>query len=187
MRPGAIEFSNVDLGTVVKNATDDLSELAKRRSVSVSVKLSDFRIVFGNATALTQIVVNILKNAISYSSTGGHVAVAVSPDYRGAIKLTVEDAGPGILEKDLFRIFEPFYRGGASRARNDGGSGLGLAIVSELVHLHNGKIVVRSTPRHGTTIIVSLPAGTAPEEESALAEERQRHGKGGEVAIDFSK
>ncbi len=185
VRPGALEFSDVDLGAVVNSATKSLSDLAYRRHVTVSAKLSEFRTVFGNETALMQIVVNILKNAIFYTKAGGNVSVTVQPDYRGAVTLSVKDTGVGIAEKDLFKIFEPFYRGSASRTRNDGGSGLGLAIVSELVHLHHGKITIRSGIDRGTAVTVSFPAGNIPSGDEI---KREKGGtEGGEIAIDFSR
>lgn len=189
VRPGALEFTDVDLGAVVEHAIRDLAELAKRRGVAVSVRLSDFRTVFGNHTALMQIAINILKNALSYTGTGGYVTVVVSPDYHGAVTLTVEDTGAGIAEKDLFRIFEPFYRGSASRTRGSGGSGLGLTIVSELVNLHHGKITVRSAPNRGTTVVISFPAGTDPKKitpaQVAGSEPDDTNNKS-EIAVDFS-
>lgn len=185
VRPGALEFTDVDLGAVVESATKNLSELAHHRNITVSVKLSEFRIVFGNETALVQIATNILKNALSYTGMGGRVSVMVEPDYRGAVTLVVKDTGVGIPEKDLFRIFEPFYRGSVSRTRNESGSGLGLAIVSELVHLHQGKITIRSGVGRGTSVIVSLPAGKVSGENPGKKESSGN--KESEVAVDFSK
>jgi len=159
VRPGGLTFSQIDLGTVVDKEIHTLSEFARRKKISVTSRISDFRTVYGNETALEQVVLNIVKNAISYTPQGGQVSIAVEPDHRGSVILTIEDTGIGIPEKDLLKIFEPFYRGSASRSRHDGGSGLGLAIVSELVRLHGGRISVRSVLKRGTTVIVSLPAG----------------------------
>lgn len=183
VRPAGFEFSNVDLGTVTQKTIQALALLSKKRGVQTSIRLSDFRVVWGNESALEQIATNIIKNAITYSPRGGQISVTVEPDYKGSITLVVEDSGSGIAEKDLFKIFEPFYRGSTSREREDGGSGLGLAIVSELTRLHHGKILVRSAPRKGTTVLVSFPAGKTPHDNSKEQPEKNLRG---EIIVDFS-
>jgi two-component system phosphate regulon sensor histidine kinase PhoR len=95
----------------------------------------------------------------------------------------VEDSGIGIARKDLFRIFEPFYRSDQSRTRNTGGSGLGLAIVSELVRLHQGKIIIRSTVGRGTTVIVYFPPA---KRQTQVGGKELREGQN-EIAVDFSR
>jgi signal transduction histidine kinase len=111
----------------------------------------------GNPTALTQVISNLLKNAINYTPPGGQITLAVSANPYGEIELYVRDTGIGIARKDLDHIFEPFFRAERSRTRAQGGSGLGLTITSELVKLHNGKISIRSTQGRGTTVTVSFP------------------------------
>lgn len=183
VRPERMEFSDVDLGTVVDTTVAKLMRLVDRKHIELVVRKGDFRIVRGNATALEQIVMNILKNAIMYTGHGGTIAITLEPDYRDFIGLTVGDSGIGIARKDLFRIFEPFYRAEHSRARRYGGTGLGLAIVNELVKIHRGKIVIRSAPGKGTTVIVSLPCGeNAPPKQS----ETLKHQPLDEIAVDFS-
>src|SRR6185436_15064687 len=81
--------------------------------------------------------------------------VEAAPDNH--IELIVQDSGIGIARKDLFRIFEPFYRADPSRTKGQGGTGLGLAIVSELIKMHHGRITIRSAVGRGTTVSVLLP------------------------------
>ncbi|MBI3573607.1 HAMP domain-containing histidine kinase [Candidatus Kaiserbacteria bacterium] len=184
VRPERIEFSNVDLGTVVDTVIADLEALVKRKNQSMSVKKAEFRMVWGNETALVQIVMNLVKNAVNYTPRGGHVAVSVEPDYHGHITLTVKDTGIGIARKDLFRIFEPFYRAEESRSRISGSSGLGLTVVSELIKMHHGKISIQSLPKRGTTVIVLLPCGkfVGEDEEKPKGERADL----GEIAVDFT-
>ncbi len=184
VRPERIEFKNVDLGTIVSKIVTKLTPLASQRELEVTLRKSEFCMVWGNTTALEQIVMNLLKNAIIYTPPRGQIILTIVPTYRGSMELTVQDSGIGIARKDLFRILEPFYRADHSRARKQGGSGLGLAIVSELVKLHRGKISIRSALKHGTTVLISLPCGTAA--ESDMHSQRMEHGDQGEVAIDFS-
>ena len=185
VRPERIEFKDVDLGAAVQSALEKLQELAASKHIEVSAKMSERRDVWGNRTALEEIAMNVVKNAISYTSVGGRISVIIQPVYPDYMEFCVQDSGIGIARKDLFRIFEPFYRSDPSRKRHAGGSGLGLTIVSELVKLHNGKITVRSAEGQGTAVTLLFPAG-----RKSLAEEgtskRQRENVS-EVAVDFSQ
>lgn len=179
IRPDRIEFSNIDLSAVVKSVVHKLSRLIERRGVIVEIRKSHYAAVWGNGTGVEQIVMNILKNALMYTPRNGRIIVSINPDNRGNIELIVEDSGIGIARKDLFRIFEPFYRAEVSRARVGGaGSGLGLTIVSEIVKLHNGRIAIQSAPGKGTIVTVVLPCG----QEHAAHTTDQAHG---EITVDF--
>jgi signal transduction histidine kinase len=184
MRPEKIEFTEVDLGQVVHEAVRKLSDLAKRKQVEISIRKSSFLTVIGNASALQQIAINLIKNAIVYTRSEGTVIISIGPNYHGYIDLTVQDSGIGIARKDLFRIFEPFYRADQSRARQYGGSGLGLAIVNELVKLHGGRIAISSAVRKGTTVVVSIPCGKAPDSQSRTAHKSLNQND--EIEVDFS-
>jgi two-component system phosphate regulon sensor histidine kinase PhoR len=96
----------------------------------------------------------------------------------------VQDSGIGIARKDLFRIFEPFYRADPSRTKGAGGTGLGLAIVSELVKLHHGKITLRSAVGRGTTVSVFFPAMRS---QSQVGNEADTKGSLNEIAVDFTR
>lgn len=183
LRPEKIEFVDVDLGKTLTHVLHVLTPLAEHKGITLAVRKSEYRIVRGNAAALDQIVANIVKNAVHYTSRGGRVSITIEPDYRGSMDIVVEDTGIGIEQKDLERIFEPFYRADYSRNRAAGGSGLGLAIVSELVKLHQGKIAIRSTPGKGTTVCVSLPCGSITHEGENLKDVSDI----AEVAVDFTR
>lgn len=181
LNPEHVELSNVDLGLIVDTVIEKLAPLAKQKNITLSVKKSEFLLVWGNAVALEQIAVNLIRNAIIYTPKSGAVHITLTPNYRGSIEMQIEDNGMGITRKDLYHIFEPFYRGDKSRARAHGGSGLGLTIVSELVKLHRGKIVMQSSEKKGTTAIVTLPCGHI--ERKPLTHNETPHE---EVAMDYS-
>jgi len=102
---------------------------------------------------LSQIVWNLVDNAVKYTPTGGTVRVIVgSSDSRSSIQ--VVDTGIGIPEHELQNIFERFYRVDKSRDRTRGGNGLGLAIVKQLVEMSSGSVSVNSNPQSGTTFNV---------------------------------
>ncbi len=184
IRPERLEFQDVDLGRVVHAVTQKLRNLTESKHLEMEARLSERRAVWGNVVALEQIVMNIVRNAILYTPQGGHILVTVEPVYPDFIELTVQDSGAGIARKDLFRIFEPFYRGDPSRKRGEGGSGLGLTIVSELVKLHNGKITVRSAEGRGTVVTVLLPAGRI---EVASKRPGKQSQDINQIEIDFSQ
>lgn len=182
IRPERIEFSEVDLGDVIRRAMHKLAGLAEPKKLELTARMSERRSVHGNAVALEQIAMNIIKNAILYTHRAGRVLVTVEPVYPDYMELTVQDSGIGIARKDLFRIFEPYYRTDFSRTRESGGSGLGLTIVSELVKLHNGKITVRSAEGRGTTVTVLLPAGS----RAVGSVEERKQDDTSEIAVDYS-
>ncbi|MBI4093705.1 HAMP domain-containing histidine kinase [Candidatus Kaiserbacteria bacterium] len=182
IRPEHLEFKNIDLGVVMETVLGKLRGLINSKQVEIRTRMSEHRSVWGNMTALEQVAMNILKNAVSYSSRGGEIHVTIEPVHPNTMEFTVQDFGVGIARKDLFRIFEPYYRGDPSRQRGVGGSGLGLTIVSELVKLHNGKVSVRSAEGRGTTVTIHLPAGR----ERKGGNGSQKSENVSEVAVDFS-
>lgn len=177
LRPEKMEFTNTNLGPLIDRVVDLLTDLSGHRGVSIEVRKGPDPIVWGNSAALEQILMNLVKNALNYTPSGGHVSVETEANLSGRVELRIADTGVGIAEKDFYHVFEPFYRGDQSRNRKSGGSGLGLAIVSELVKVHKGSIHIRSAPNQGTTVLVTLPPG------------RNQTAKNGrnEIAMDFSK
>lgn len=188
-RPRKMPFLPTDLGEIARTALARHQALADSRGVSLIAEIGDRHTVNGNATALEQVVTNLVKNAINYTpkDQGGSVTVSVGARDDGRIAITVTDTGIGIDQKDLFHIFEPFYRGDTSRARGigTGTSGLGLAIVNEIVRLHKGSISIRSTPGEGTSIRVSLPAVLDKDLPDPL--DTGDTGSTNEVSLDFSR
>lgn len=105
---------------------------------------------------LEQAFVNLIENAVKYSSPGLEVNIEVeASDYEVAVK--VRDQGAGIPREHLPRVFERFYRVDKSRSRKLGGTGLGLAIVKHVVQIHGGRVEVESSPGKGSTFTVFLP------------------------------
>lgn len=184
VRPERIEFAAVDLSAITTDVIQKFSALAKRGEHQVTLRKSPDTQVWGNSTALQQIVGNLIKNALSYTPRGGHIRVTVEPAPGGHVELIVQDSGVGISRKDLFRIFEPFYRGDPSRTKTSGGTGLGLAIVSELIKMHQGKITIRSAVGRGTTVSVTFPGVRG---QTQVGNETDLRDGLNEIAVDFSR
>jgi signal transduction histidine kinase len=105
---------------------------------------------------LTQVLRNLVRNAVSHTAPGDRVTVAArSRD--GWLELAVTDTGPGIAHDQLEHVFERFYRADEDRSRDSGGSGLGLAIARAIVEAHGGRIWAESTPGKGATFHLELP------------------------------
>lgn len=190
IRPGRIKSEPVDMQKIIETVIERHSALAASRGITLSAQIAPgLHMVVGNAVALDQVLTNLVKNALNYTPQhkGGSVNVAVENDYRGRVVASVSDTGIGIAQKDLFHIFEPFYRAETSRARGvgSGTSGLGLAIVSEIVRLHRGTIVVRSALGRGTTFELTFPRFNETKFATSNVAELGRDGMH-EVAVDLS-
>lgn len=183
VRPERMEFSAVDLSAIATDVVQKFSQLARRNEQQITLRKSPDCRVWGNSTALTQIVSNLVKNAVVYTPRGGHIRVTIEPAPNNQIELIVQDSGIGIARKDLFRIFEPFYRADPSRTKGAGGSGLGLAIVSELIKTHQGRITIRSAVGRGTTVSVLF---LGAQNKAKVGQEADNRDSLNEIAVDFS-
>lgn len=115
--------------------------------------------VLADADRLAQIMINLLSNALRYTSQGGSVIVRVEKKRRADnIEVSVQDTGIGIPQEDLPHVFDRFYRVDDSRSRSKGGSGIGLTITKSLVQAHGGVIWAESDgPEKGATFRFTLP------------------------------
>lgn len=113
--------------------------------------------VEGDPERVHQVVVNLVENAVRFSPRPGRISLRASPAGPGAVKLEVEDDGPGIAAEDLERVFERFYRGDTVHSSLRGGAGLGLAIARWIVDLHGGAIHAERREPHGSRMVVTLP------------------------------
>jgi len=111
-----------------------------------------------DAGGISQILVNLLTNAVKYSRSGDKIRVATHRENGGAI-IRVSDTGPGIAAEHLPHLFERFYRADDSRNRTTGGAGLGLAICKSIAEAHGGKLTVESAPDAGSSFTLRIPAG----------------------------
>ena len=105
---------------------------------------------------MTQVIDNILNNAVKYSPDGGTITVKIEDNHRSVI-VRITDEGLGISKQDAEKLFDRFYRVDKARSREQGGSGLGLAISKEVIELHGGSIWVDSVEGEGSTFNFELP------------------------------
>jgi two-component system phosphate regulon sensor histidine kinase PhoR len=166
------DLSNIELGkvslrleptSVAEIADSVLAIISPRASagqVTVEAKLpADLPRVLADRDRLSQILINLVDNAVKYTPKGGHVAVDGRATEQGMVEVAVRDTGVGIPKADLPRLTERFYRVDKARSRDLGGTGLGLAIVKHLVMAHGGELDIESELWKGTTVRFTLPLG----------------------------
>jgi len=118
--------------------------------------------VAGDATQLSQVLHNLVGNALKYGKRGTPVTIGLRRDGDTLIRLSVADEGDGIAAEHLPRLTERFYRVDPGRSRAQGGTGLGLAIVKHIVERHRGRLDIVSALGTGTTVSILLPVSPAP-------------------------
>jgi two-component system, NtrC family, sensor histidine kinase HydH len=149
-RPGGLTFAEVNLGQAVEQAVFLVKPQAEGKRVVLQVETPNPPLAIqGDAGKLTQILLNVLLNAVQFSPEGGHVEVRCderSLPHGRFVVVSVRDQGPGIALADRERIFDPFF------STREGGTGLGLAIASRLMDEHGGYIDVQSPPGQGAEL-----------------------------------
>jgi len=152
----------VDIAVLVQRVKERFSSLAGEKGAVLDVRLEEkLPPVIGEADRLEQVLINLVDNALRFTSPGGQVQLEARYE-RGQVFVSVKDTGQGIREEDMPLIWERFYKGDKSRHRATGGSGLGLAIARQIVELHKGTIRVESGSGKGTIFTFSLPAPCLP-------------------------
>jgi signal transduction histidine kinase len=148
------------LNASITNAIDAIRPQAEANQLTLIESTTDsLPEVLVDDARLSQVLRNLLRNALAHTPTGGTIEIRAEPAMPGEVAVSVQDSGKGISAEHLPFVFERFYRVDPSRTRSTGGSGLGLAIVKHLVEAHGGRISVTSQPGAGTTF--TLPVATA--------------------------
>ncbi len=160
MEAGALKVNRevIDVQDLVGTALAQLRDRLENRPVQTSIPL-DLPMVLADFVLITQVLVNLLDNAIKYSTQGSPVEVSAVYHAQDVI-ITVADRGIGIPENDLVRVFDKFYR---VQRRDVGGTGLGLPICKGIIEAHGGYIWAENRAGGGAELSFTLPAETAEE------------------------
>ena len=160
-----MHFETFDLHELTEEVFEQLEDKAEKRNVKLEVERPNHKIqVYADWQRISQVMTNLVSNAIKHSHEGGTVTVKFDATKK-YVTVHVKDHGEGIAEEHLIRIFERFYRVDKSRSRENGGTGLGLAIVKHILENHNTKAEVESEPGKGSDFSFKLPR-SKPEGES---------------------
>lgn len=149
----------VDLGALLNDVARELAATNPARGTDLAINAASAPPVVGDRAQLSQLLHNIVGNAMKYGRADTPVDVRVRQQ-GGMIELSVRDHGEGIAPEHLPRLTERFYRVDSGRSRALGGTGLGLAIVKHIVERHRGRLDIASISGEGTTVTVLLPVAT---------------------------
>jgi signal transduction histidine kinase len=168
-----LDLSKIEAGQLVLSLADySLRDVAHTVYGAVEPLAADKKLAFraevapdlpkgrGDERRLTQVLLNLVGNAIKFTDTGEVVIKAGASN--GTFNLSVRDTGPGISAADQAKLFQEFQQADNSITRKKGGTGLGLAISKRIVELHGGKIWLESTVGQGSTFFVTLPVQAQP-------------------------
>jgi signal transduction histidine kinase len=148
----------VDLAEVVGLGSKIVQDIARRARIDFASEIDEpLPQVIGDPAKLTQILVNLLTNAIKFSEPGGRVRLKVEQVPHQGITFCVEDTGIGMSADEIAIALEPFGQIDNSLARNHDGVGLGLPLTKQLIELHGGAMEIDSKPGKGTVVTVRLP------------------------------
>jgi two-component system, OmpR family, phosphate regulon sensor histidine kinase PhoR len=141
---------------VIRTAVQMLEARAEEKKIRIDFKCEDSLSADMDSPLIEQAVVNLLDNAIKYSTPDSTIEIRAMKKH-DEIQITIRDHGIGVEEEHLPRLFERFYRVDKARSRKLGGTGLGLAIVKHIIQAHNGKVTVESSLGRGSTFTLYLP------------------------------
>jgi GAF domain-containing protein len=151
-----LSLADYSLKEVVQSVYSAVEALAKEKHIALKVEVPPhLPAARGDERKLTQVLLNLVGNAIKFTDTGEVVIKAFAAN--GAFTVAVRDTGPGIAEAEQAKIFEEFQQADSSITRKKGGTGLGLTIAKRIVELHGGRLWVESSPGHGSTFSFTVP------------------------------
>jgi two-component system phosphate regulon sensor histidine kinase PhoR len=159
----------VDVVAVAHSASEALAPLAQAEGVRIVIAPHEVLKAVGDRDELTQVLQNLVHNAIKYGRHNGEVRIGFGRaqgesrrEGDGQVFVAIADEGEGIPREAIPRLTERFYRVDVKRSRERGGTGLGLAIVKHILNRHQGRLHIESTPGSGSTFTVFLPAAPIP-------------------------
>lgn len=167
-----INKENIEVVNFIENTMGSIDKYAKKKDITLIFDTNKEECLIGvDPQALDRICINLISNAIKFSSTGSFIYVTLMIDDEN-VKISVVDNGIGISKEDQKKIFERFNQGSKKSEYN--GSGIGLDLVKSLVKLHDGKITLKSELNKGSDFTIVLPNRKLEKEEVKFKDERDR-------------
>lgn len=164
-----MHFETIDLYKLTEEVFEQFENKADKKDVKLRIEGPPQKVtVFADWQRISQVMTNLISNAIKHSFDGGEVVVMFEVTKKNVTTI-VRDFGEGIPQEHVTRIFERFYRVDKSRSREKGGTGLGLAIVKHILEGHNSRAEVESTPGKGSSFGFRLPRAKAEQAEPVQA------------------
>jgi signal transduction histidine kinase len=151
-----LSLSDYSLKEVVHTVFSAVEPLAAEKHLALKIDVpANLPKGRGDERRLTQVLLNLVGNAIKFTDAGEISIKGSSAD--GAFNVSVRDTGPGISASDQAKLFQHFQQADSSTTKKKGGTGLGLAISRQIIELHGGRIWVESSPGHGSTFAFTVP------------------------------
>jgi signal transduction histidine kinase len=151
-----IEPKPVQISEMLSSLAQEYKFMADNRNIAMDIRLSEGLAIDGDEERLRRAFSNILDNAVKYNVEGGRIELT-GEQSADALTVRIANAGPGVAEDEISRVFDQFYRAEKSRSLQHGGSGLGLTMVKRIVELHGGTVKLESQQGRWTIVTVSLP------------------------------
>jgi signal transduction histidine kinase len=150
-----LDKSEFDIFELIKSILINFEGDYSNKDIEVSLNGGAVS-VFADRDKISQVIINLVSNAIKYTNRGGNIHFTID-DNEGNAVVSISDTGIGISQEDQQHIFERFYRADTSRSRHTGGSGIGLTIAKTIIEAHKGTISVESYIGKGTRFTIRLP------------------------------
>lgn len=158
LEAGVMKFSMgaANLNELVKNAIETMKQKADDKKIKIYLKETMVPDIIMDTDRITQVVINLVNNAIKFTSPGGSINVEISC-MDGNAYFQIKDTGIGITKADMLKLFRPFVQADSNGTRKSEGTGLGLAICKGIINSHGGNIWVESEQGKGSTFQFKLP------------------------------
>jgi two-component system phosphate regulon sensor histidine kinase PhoR len=152
-------FESVALSGVAQSVLHMIEPKAREKKIEILSEIpEEFPLIRADRDRLSQILINVLDNAVKFTPEGGNVTLSAAPAPDREVVVRIADTGIGIPRDEVSRLGERFYRVDKTRSRELGGTGLGLSIVKHLMTAHKGRMEIESQLGHGTVISLYFPA-----------------------------
>jgi len=180
-----LDMASLDVGDLISETLESLRSLASEKQITLTREVTEPEgclTVVADRAKLRQVLVNLVGNAVKFSSPQQSVVVSAAPDGDN-VKIAVTDHGPGVAKEDLPRLFSKFYQAEKPLTRTTGGAGLGLYISKQIIEAHGGAMGVESVLGEGSTFYFVVPAAP-PDTDPAAMQDAQLYGP---RSLDASK
>lgn len=170
-----MHFESINMYALTEEVFEQFENKSEKKNVVLRIDGPPAKVmVYADWQRITQVMTNLISNAIKHSFEGGEVVVSFEI-HKKSVVTYVKDSGEGIPQEHINRIFERFYRVDKSRSREKGGTGLGLAIVKHILDGHNTRAEVESTPGKGSIFSFKLPRAKHEKHEGTEHIESAKH------------
>ncbi len=152
-----VKLARLPLAAILAACVEDQAPLAREKRVEIKIEAPASLAVLADADLLPRVILNLLDNAVKFSPEASQVVIKAAPEGNDAVRLSFQDAGPGIDPEDLPNLFDRYHQSASGAQSKIKGTGLGLAFCREALKVMNATITVESQPGAGSVFSIRLP------------------------------